>query len=84
MYTAPVLSRPDFEKEFVLQTDSSDRGVGVVLNQVDQEGYDHPISYFTQKLLPREERYSTVEKECLAVKLGMQAFRVYLLGRPFP
>ena len=26
---------------------------------------------------------ATVEKECLAVKLGVQAFRVYLLGCPF-
>ena len=31
----------------------------------------------------REERYSTVEKECLAIKLGIQAFKVYLLGRRF-
>ena len=39
--------------------------------------------YFSRKLLPREQRYSTVEKECLAIKLGVQAFRVYLLGQPF-
>ena len=30
-----------------------------------------------------EERYSTIEKECLAIKLGMLAFRMYLLGRRF-
>ncbi|KAL5509603.1 hypothetical protein EMCRGX_G004997 [Ephydatia muelleri] len=36
-----------------------------------------------RKLLPREVRYSTVEKECLAIKLGMETFRVYLLGRKF-
>ena len=58
-------------------------GVGAVLNQLDEDGNDHPISYFSRKLLPREERYSTVEKECLAIKLGVQSFRVYLLGRPF-
>ena len=67
----------------MLQTDASDRGVGAVLSQIRSDGGEHPIAYYSRKLLPREERYSTVEKECLAVKLGIQAFRVYLLGRPF-
>eukprot|EP00731_Ephydatia_muelleri_P036306 Em0233g2a len=41
------------------------------------------IPNMCRKLLPREVRYSTVEKECLAIKLGMETFRVYLLGRKF-
>ena len=81
--TAPVLRNPDFSKPFILQTDASDRGVGAVLSQRDENGEEHPLGYFSRKLLPREERYSTVEKECLAIKLGTQAFRVYLLGRDF-
>ena len=44
---------------------------------------DHPVAYFSRKLLPRETRYSTIEKECLAIKLGIQAFSTYLLGRKF-
>ena len=52
-------------------------------DQFDDQGQEHPIAYFSKKLLPREERYSTIEKECLAIKLGVQAFRVYLLGRHF-
>ena len=80
---APVLQNPDFNKSFILQTDASDRGIGAVLSQEDSNGEEHPVAYFSKKLLPREERYSTVEKECLAIKLGIQAFRVYLMGRPF-
>ena len=49
----------------------------------DNDGHDHPVAYFSRKLLPREVNYSAVEKECLAIKLGVQAFQVYLLGRPF-
>eukprot|EP00731_Ephydatia_muelleri_P013583 Em0007g893a len=79
----PVLRSPDFNKEFVLQTDASNRGIGAVLSQRDAAGGENPIAYFSKKLLPREERYSTIEKECLAIKLGMEAFRTYLLGRPF-
>ena len=81
--TSPVLRNPDFVRPFILQTDASERGVGAVLSQKDETGEEHPIAYFSKKLLPREERYSTVEKECLAIKLAIQAFRVYLLGRKF-
>ena len=81
--SSPVLASPDFTRSFILQTDASERGVGAVLSQCDGDGQEHPIAYFSRKLLPREEHYSTIEKECLAIKLGVQAFRVYLLGRPF-
>ena len=56
--------------------------MGAVLSQVSEDG-EHPVAFFSKKLLPREERYSTVEKECLAIKLATAAFKVYLLGRPF-
>lgn len=44
---------------------------------------DQPVAYFSRKLLAREEKYCVVEKECLAIKLAIQAFRVYLLGQAF-
>ena len=79
----PVLNSPDFKKGFIVQTDASDRGVGAVLTQVGVDGQEHPVGYFSRKLLPREQRYSTIEKECLAIKLSLDAFKVYLLGRNF-
>ena len=79
----PVLRGPDFAETFMLQTDASDCGVGAVLSQKDKSREDHPIAYFSRKLLPREEKYSVIEKECLAIKLACQSFRVYLLGRRF-
>ncbi|KAJ8369368.1 hypothetical protein SKAU_G00093960 [Synaphobranchus kaupii] len=36
-----------------------------------------------QKLLPRETRYSTIEKECLAIKWALDSLRYYLLRREF-
>ena len=70
-----MLRSPDFDKEFILQTDASDRGIGAVLSQMEV-GQEHPVGYFSKKLLPREERNSTVEKECLAMGLAEEAFRV--------
>ncbi len=81
--TSPVLQSPDFSRPFILQTDASNRGVGAVLTQIDEEGQEHPVSYYSRKLLPREQRYSTVEKELLAIKLATNAYKVYLLGRRF-
>ena len=78
----PVLYCPDFEKKFVLQTDASDLGLGAVLLQGEPD-QQHPVAYISRKLFPREVRYSTVEKECLAVKWALDAFRYYLLGREF-
>ena len=67
----------------MLQTDASDVGIGAVLSQLDDQGTDHPVAYFSRKLLLREQKYSAIEKECLSIKLATQAFRVYLLGKPF-
>ena len=79
----PILKSPDFECPFILQTDASEYGVGAVLSQQTEDGQEHPVAYWSRKLLPREKRYSTIEKECLAIKLAVSTFRVYLLGRPF-
>ncbi len=42
-----------------------------------------PVAYISRKLFPREVRYSTVEKECLAIKWALDSLRYYLLGREF-
>ena len=79
----PVLRSPDFEKEFILQTDASEVGIGAVLSQRNDIGEEHPVAFYSRKLLPQEKRYSTIEKECLAIKAATHTFRVYLLGRKF-
>ena len=74
--SSPVLCSPDFAKRFILQTDASERGVGAVLSQYDENDQDRPVAYFSRKLLPRQQHYSTIEKECLAIKLSVQAFHI--------
>ena len=39
--------------------------------------------YISRKLSQREAKYSTVEKECLAIRWVVGSLRYYLLGRPF-
>lgn len=74
----PVLAAPNFEVPFRLAVDSSDVGVGAVLSQIGESGIEKPISFFSKKLLSHQRKYSTVEKECLALVLALVHFHVYL------
>ncbi|XP_039513052.1 uncharacterized protein LOC120468602 [Pimephales promelas] len=77
----PLLHAPDFSLPFILQTDASDRGLGAVLSQ--EVGGERPVLYISRKLSKRETMYSTIEKECLAIRWAVLTLRYYLLGREF-
>lgn len=64
--SAPVLRNPDFNSGLILQTDTGDRGLGVVLLQ-EKEAERHPIVYLSKKLMSREQSFATVENECYAM-----------------
>ena len=64
--TAPVLRLPDFSKEFIVNTDASDVAIGAVLQQDFGRGLQ-PIAYDSRKLTDAERRYSTYDRELLAV-----------------
>jgi transposase InsO family protein len=79
---APVLQMPDFSKDFVLSTDASDVAVSAVLQQRIEGGLA-PIAFYSRLLSPSERRYSTYEKECLAILMGCERCRSYLEHKEF-
>ena len=85
--TAPVLGYPDFDREFILETDASLRRLGAVLSQVDEEGKVHVIAYVSWILRPSEKsmcNYSSAKLELLTLKWAVtKKFRDYLLGLKF-
>jgi hypothetical protein len=78
----PILKLPDVKKDFMLQTDASDRGIGACLFQ-EHEGVMHPVLYASKKLLDRERNYSVGEREALAIVWAVQKFHRFLYGRHF-
>ena len=79
---SPILWLPDFDRQFILQADASDLGVGAALLQRYEDGL-FPIAYASKKLLPREKNYSVIERECLAIVFGIRKFQKYLYGAEF-
>ena len=83
LLTPPVLKVAEANKQYVLQTDASEQGLGAVLSQLEENGEEHPVAFASRKLLPREKNYSVVEKECLAIVWSLQMFHMYLYGQRF-
>lgn len=70
-------------KRFRLQTDASDIGISGILYQEDDNGDIRIISLASRVLTQCESRYTTTEKELLAIIYCLVKFRMYLLGWKF-
>lgn len=66
----------------MLQVDASDYGLGAALTQ-KQDGKDVAIAFASRLLSDQERKYSTTEKECLALVWGIKTFRPYVEGYHF-
>src|SRR5271157_241315 len=68
MFTsAPMLLQFDYEKETIVETDSSGWSVGGTLMQVDDTGIMKPCAFFSKKNSPAECNYEIYDKEMLAI-----------------
>ena len=78
--STPVLTFPNFQQPFILETDASGLGLGAVLAQKQEDGSIHPIAYASRGLQKHERNYSVCELEALAVVWATKHFHVYLYG----
>ena len=64
---APVLSPPDYSREFFIYVVMSMEMIGMVLVQEDEVLHEHVIYYLSRNLINVEIHYSHVEKLSLAI-----------------
>ena len=79
--TSPcLLVHYDPQKELLLSCDASPYGIGVVLSYKIEDGPEKPVVF---SLLRAEKKYAQLNKEGLAIVVGVKKFHDYLLGRKF-
>ena len=70
-----MLAYPNFGKPFDIHTDASKTQLGAVISQ---EG--KPIAFYSRKLNDAQTRYTTTERELLAIVETLKEYRNILLG----
>ena len=80
---APILIAPDWKKAFRCHIDASTEAVGGTLTQLDVDGKDRVIAFFSKKLSKAEQNYSANDRELLGLIYFLERFRCYLEGSEF-
>lgn len=79
---ATLLVHPDPDAELAIQTDASDVAIGAVLQQ--RKGNDwQPMAFFSRKLSQPQRKYSTFDRELLAIYEAIRYFRYMVEARSF-
>ena len=79
LFSAPIISAPDWNLPFELMCDASDFALGAILSQRKDRKL-HVIYYTSKTLNDAQINYVTTEKELLAVIFAFDKFRSYLIG----
>jgi hypothetical protein len=78
--TAPILTRFDLAKSWLVEIDASDFALGAILSKKDDEGRLHPIAFHSEKFQPAEINYDIHVKELIAIIDSLKMWRRYLEG----
>ena len=83
LISAPILAFPDYSKQFIVTTDSSQHGLGFMLSQKDASGLERPIAFGGKAVNKHQQAYPIYQLEMLALITGIEHFEQYLTVKPF-
>lgn len=79
----PVLTIFDPDLPIHIYTDASIEGIGAIFKQVQLNGEEKPVAYFSRKLNENQKRKKAIYLECLAIKESVKYWQHWLIGRYF-
>eukprot|EP00253_Pinus_taeda_P027894 PITA_27894 len=75
----PVLTNPQFDREFIIFSFDSQHTIVVVLLQKDDQGNEKAIAFFSKALRDAPLKYQIMEKQAYALVKAIKDFRIYIL-----
>ena len=79
------LTIPNTTHPFFITVDASlDIGLGAVLFQMNEENRMKVISYNSRNLNTQEQKFSTLDRELLAIVYALQIYDFLIIGSPHP
>lgn len=76
---APVLTNPNFTKEFLIFTFASQETIAGLLLQKGKQYIKQPIYFFSRTLANAELKYNILEKQAYTLVKAIRDFRIYVL-----
>lgn len=79
----PILEIFDHNLPINIYTDASLEGIGAVLKQMQPNGKEKTVAYFSRKLNEVQKRKKAIYLECLAIKEAIRYWQYWLIGKIF-
>eukprot|EP00253_Pinus_taeda_P034355 PITA_34355 len=75
----PVLTSPQFDKDFIIFSFAAEHTIAAVLLQKDDQGNEKPIAFFSRALRDAPLKYQIMEKQAYALVKAIKDFKIYIL-----
>jgi hypothetical protein len=76
LFSTPILSLPNLQQSFEIETGAFDYVLGAVLSQ-----HGHPVAYHSETISDTIRKYPTYDKEMYSIVQSCRQWKHYILGK---